>query len=418
MNLIIHRGAHEIGGSCVEVNSKGSSLLMDLGLPLETEPGRADPDLVPQTLTERLNNGTRFLGLLLTHAHPDHYGLAGCLPESIKRYCGKGTAALLDLAHRLRPTLDPAVNHQTFDPGRPLFIGPFKVTPFLMDHSIFDAYGFLIEAEGKSLFYTGDFRGHGRKPYTIRNLADNVSSVDVLLMEGTLLGGQEDRAAVSENELLEEFWKSFKETKGTALVSLSSTNIDRLVTIYKAARRAGRMLVVDFYQAELLERLGEFAKIPQASWDGLKVCYPQTLARRFERLGLKDILTRHRVNGLGWKKIESLKEKIVMSVRPGYEGDLSRFESLDGGIWIYSLWKGYLDKSNPWAAFKLFLEEKGVPIKYIHTSGHADLAALRLMVEALSPKKIVPIHSAKGEWFVDIFKNVFLLNDGVTMEIN
>jgi hypothetical protein len=32
-----------------------------------------------------------------------------------------------------------------------------------MDHSAFDAYGFLISAGDKSLFYTGDFRGHGRK---------------------------------------------------------------------------------------------------------------------------------------------------------------------------------------------------------------------------------------------------------------
>ena len=34
MRICIHRGAHQIGGSCVEVESQGQRLLLDLGLPL------------------------------------------------------------------------------------------------------------------------------------------------------------------------------------------------------------------------------------------------------------------------------------------------------------------------------------------------------------------------------------------------
>jgi ribonuclease J len=39
----------------------------------------------------------------------------------------------------------------------------FAVTPYLIDHSGFDAVAYLIEADGKRLFYSSDFRGHGRK---------------------------------------------------------------------------------------------------------------------------------------------------------------------------------------------------------------------------------------------------------------
>ena len=42
-------------------------------------------------------------------------------------------------------------------------IGGFKVTPYPMDHLAYDAYAFLIEAEGKKVIYSGDFREHGRK---------------------------------------------------------------------------------------------------------------------------------------------------------------------------------------------------------------------------------------------------------------
>jgi ribonuclease J len=37
MNLCIHRGAKEIGGSCVELEAEGQRLLLDLGLPLDAE---------------------------------------------------------------------------------------------------------------------------------------------------------------------------------------------------------------------------------------------------------------------------------------------------------------------------------------------------------------------------------------------
>lgn len=38
MNLTIHRGTHEIGGSCVEIESNGSRIVVDIGVPL-VKPG-------------------------------------------------------------------------------------------------------------------------------------------------------------------------------------------------------------------------------------------------------------------------------------------------------------------------------------------------------------------------------------------
>ena len=42
-------------------------------------------------------------------------------------------------------------------------IAGFDVTPYLMDHSAFDAYAYHVTDNKKSLLYTGDFRAHGRK---------------------------------------------------------------------------------------------------------------------------------------------------------------------------------------------------------------------------------------------------------------
>ena len=50
-----------------------------------------------------------------------------------------------------------------FESGKSFWIGDIEITPYLMDHSAFDAYAFIIKSNGKSLFYSGDFRIHGRK---------------------------------------------------------------------------------------------------------------------------------------------------------------------------------------------------------------------------------------------------------------
>ena len=42
----------------------------------------------------------------------------------------------------------------------PLRLGPFTVTPYLVDHSAFDSYAVLVEVAGRRLFYSGDVRAH------------------------------------------------------------------------------------------------------------------------------------------------------------------------------------------------------------------------------------------------------------------
>ena len=50
---------------------------------------------------------------------------------------------------------------KTFRAKDIITIGDMHVTPYFVSHSACDAYMFLIEAEGKSVLHTGDFREHG-----------------------------------------------------------------------------------------------------------------------------------------------------------------------------------------------------------------------------------------------------------------
>ena len=248
MRLRIHRGAREIGGSCVELEQDGQSLLIDLGLPLESEPA------LP-SLPGLLESDDHLLGVILSHPHLDHYGLLPLVRTDLPVWLGAGATQLLAAAapftagSRIPQTITTYRDRETF------VIGPFRVTPHLMDHSAFDAYGLLVEASGKRLFYSGDFRGHGRKAGTFdRFLAAPPADVDVMLMEGTSLGRERD--VTSEHDVEESAAAIMQASSGIVLTCFSGQNIDRFVSFFRACVRSGRTFVVDTYMANLIRGIG------------------------------------------------------------------------------------------------------------------------------------------------------------------
>ena len=106
-----------------------------------------------------------------------------------------------------------------------------------------------------------------------------------------------------------------------------------------------------------------------------------------------------------------------MTVRPSMKKDLREIENIDGGNLIYSLWEGYL--TNLYTAnFIEYLKNRHFKIYKIHTSGHADIATLQKMVDAIKPKNIVPIHTFNGTKYSDIFEYpVKVINDCEIMNL-
>ncbi len=418
MRFCIHRGSHQVGGSCVELFYRDTTILLDVGLPLDYDFSDDMESHLPQPLFDKLRRGEKNIdAVILSHAHLDHYGLAGMLPKGISVYCGSATSELINMSAQMNPEKMQPLKLQTFNAWETTQIGSFSIIPYLMDHSAFDAYGFLISAGGKNLFYTGDFRGHGRKAKLFDRLIQNPPRVNALLMEGTLIGERIEEPTITEQERETEFVNVIEETPGIALVTTSSQNIDRIVTIFRAAKRTGRKLIIDFYTAEILDRLKTYANLPHASWPRIRVCYPQLLSRRFEELGLKDILVRHRENGIKWTRVNEMENDTVMLIRAGFLWDIKKFLGLNGATWIYSLWPGYFEKSKPLRNLKSYLEDKSVRYEYLHTSGHAKIEDMKKLVDAIAPDNIIPIHSFYPDKFKSYFKNVKLVKDGETVNL-
>jgi ribonuclease J len=364
--------------------------------------------------------------VLISHPHKDHYGLMGRISPSCTVWMGKVTHKLIELTNTVGDK-PPVENVRYFEHDKEFEIGDIAVHPFLMDHSAVDAYAFLLKKDEKSLLYSGDFRMHGKKAKMFDWFCLKVEkNVDYLLLEGSTIG-RTDKPFRTENELEENFIQTFKQTKGITLVYVSSQNIDRLTTIYKASRKANKIMLVDFYTANVLKLVNKngYGSIPfpSFSYSKLKVYFPNSLTKRIYDLKKGEELvfpfTKYKI---GRDKIDEMADQLVMIVRPSVQQDLERYlHKYTDGCFIYSMWEGYINRPGKTKDFLNFIAAKGMPIndKDFHTSGHADLAGLKRMVEAVQPKNLVPIHTFEGDKYAELFQgtNVRRVDDREAVEI-
>lgn len=405
VRLTVHRATSQIGGNCIEVATGGHRILLDVGRPLAASNNATG--LLPATLDLEAPMD----GVLISHPHQDHYGLLNETPCKWPVYCGEPTRRLIQLnAAMFGKPIDR--DYRTWKSGRPFEAGPFRITPYLTDHSAFDAHMLLIEAAGKRLFYSGDFRMHGRKSVLVERLmASPPLDIDVLLMEGTNLGS--DKSCATESDLQTEFEALFRKTRGRVFVAWSAQNIDRTVTLYKACHEAGRALVIDLYTAEVLEILAEFGRLPQPDWSNVRVVVTKAMSWMYRNKGDEAFVERMVPHGMSAKKLSSTPERWVVMVRPSLMRDYANSGVAPNAddAWSWSMWRGYL-RNDDGRLVQQWFDDGGCRAAHIHTSGHASPADLKDFAKSIAPLWLVPIHGVAWNSEAEGFPPIRRLTDG------
>ena len=428
MKLTIHRGTHEIGGTCVELATENTRILIDIGLPLVDEDGQSfklgnylnlsKAEIVERKLAKDISGlykedkeSKQPDAILISHSHPDHYGLMPFVKSQIPLYLSEGCLELIKATYYFRG-LDPVFKTVEIVENKKCFsIGDFKITPYLVDHSGFDAYAFLIEAEGKRVFYSGDFRGHGKKSSLFnRFIADPPGDIDYLIMEGTGIDGKEGYCE-KEDELRDRLVTIFKEKRGLVFFACSSQNIDRISSLYSACRRSGRILVLDPYTVHLLDVLRKRApSIPQFDFKDIRVFFTSDSNTR--RLADDKILYKYKDSKITYDEIEEKKDSLVVKPSYGIRKAFAKKGYIDGSTLIYSMWGGYYENEKP------FWDEYDISPMHVHTSGHAGVTQLKKFASALNPTTIIPVHTMSPDKFPDYFGDkVKMLSDGKSTEL-
>ena len=382
MEINIIRGQNQIGGSIIEISSKSTKIILDIGSNLE------DKEIVVPEIDGLFKGEAKYDGVLISHYHSDHVGLATRILPDIPIYMGEKSYEIHKVSNEYMEK-EYLKEPKVFKVEEEFIIGDIKIIPYLCDHSAFDAYMFLLDCEGKKILYTGDFRSNGRKSF--EPLLRKLPKVDILITEGTNLSNNKiGKINLTERELEKKGIEILEGNDRPVFVLMASTNIDRIVTFYKIANTTKRLFLLDTYAGQITATIGGNIPNPR-TFSNVKIFL--TSSRKHE------ILENYKKNKISRDKIAN--SSFLMCVRASMKKYLEKYPeefSFGGCTMFYSMWEGYKKQENM-KEFLEFMKEKGVKIISLHTSGHADEKDFDRLIKKVEPKIIIPVHTENSEWF-------------------
>ncbi|MGB7105112.1 MAG: MBL fold metallo-hydrolase [Candidatus Acidiferrales bacterium] len=418
ITVAIHRGSNEIGGNCVEIATTKSRLILDVGMPLSEmmddgtsrrrKPDRVD--LIRRGVIKHIPGlfsvGPKIDGILLSHAHGDHFGLIEYTRPRIPVYLSRGASKMLMSGALFAGQSElPRERQKVLLPGKPRRIGEFLVTAYLVDHSSFGSLAFLIESGGKRIVYSGDLRLHGRKPGMAEDLLKAIrkAPLDLLIMEGTSLSrGQEP--GLSEQDVETLLVNSLKQTPGLALAMFSPQNADRLVSYYRAAVRTDRTLVLDPYAAFILYLIKSECKVPDPfQGKHMRIFVAESFLRSMAGRRLQKLIPRMKKVEVSRAEILAAPRNFLMIFREWMYERIFETKLPAGSRLFYSYWPGYLDTQPRLKELRAQLEKSGCGFDLVHASGHIYYQDIMEFIERVDPIKIMPIHTTAAVELEKIF---------------
>ena len=401
MKIKVHRGLEQIGGCITEISTGASRVFIDMGQNLpgngEKTTSEQDREMVESFFR---NNPKEHEAVVYTHAHEDHVGLFSYVPNNVPQYIGEGGKEILlakyDLikkGHELGGLMTEIIKEdkkkirklktfKTWQRTKPhakpksFNIGDIRITPFFNCHSIYDSYMLLIEADGRRIWHTGDYREHG---YMGKGLVPTLkcyaTNIDVLITEGTML--RRDDECIHEREVARRM-ASVMDAFKYVVVLASATDIERLASIKEASKKARKDLYI--CGGYMRQTMHIFTRCEAETSKGLFEFHPMYVGQR------------------NMYKVPVMRKKGFVLVAGVMQQDFVEelCEDLDPSevLFIYSAWDGYYKDpaqvmENP--LYKMF-RDKFSNVVDIHTSGHADRKTIKKVVETVNPKEVIVIH--------------------------
>lgn len=400
MEIKIIKGTHQIGGCITIIKSTKAKIVVDFGEDLdEAERKNLDTDALLKEI-----EGTN--AVFITHSHGDHVGLVNIVPNHIPIFMEEMTKRIVEIGADFGVNAPLKREVKTFTLAKdvitnPIVIEDMTVTPYIVDHSSYNSCMFLIESQGKRILHTGDYRSHGRKGRLFEPTLHKIGPVDCLITEGTTLTRSEKIKYKTEVELEEEARELFKKYD-QIFVLASSTNLDRIVTFYKA--RGDKMVVFDTFTNAITRSINfNITSDSQGIYRWNPIKYKKTKSKEFQRKYMDNTPD----YGFLPNYIMFIKQSMLIDLRK-----LKKENMITNACLVYSMWNGYIEKEEKIMHMIKEVKKMGIDFVELHTSGHADDETMKLLSSVLKPQKTIIIHT-ENEKMDDLpFPNVENVKDG------
>lgn len=383
LHVIPLGGVLEIGKNMTAYEYGDAIIVVDAGL-MFPEEEMLGVDIVIPDITFLEENRDRVLGIVLTHGHEDHIGALPYVLRSLDVPVFGTGLTLGFVANKLdeHGLLEQARLHEIQSGGK-LNLGEFSLEFVRVSHSIPDTVGLIIRTPVGTVFHSSDFK-FDQTP--IDGQLTDVGRLARLGEEGVVLAlcdvtnVEKSGFARSESEVGETLDRVFAQSPGRVIIAAFASNIHRVQQVYDVAARHGRRVAV------IGRSLQENCRIAE-ELGYLNV--PENARLRLDELDTVDpgstviITTGSQGEPLSALSRIALEEHKKISINPGDTVIISA-NPIPGNEDLILRTINRL--------FKQGAEVLYEPYAKVHASGHGNQEDIKMMLNLLKPKYVVPVH--------------------------
>ncbi len=439
LQLTCYGGVGEIGGNKFLLEAGDVRLFLDMGQTFQFLKGYfVDPWLMPRKrfglrdlltlgLMPRIRGlydrkalkGTgmrwtppEFDGVFISHPHYDHIFHLAYVDRDIPIHLGETAHTIIRSWEESSSRIDMGPHdYRTFRTGRVVRVDGIEVQPIHVDHSVPGAYGFLIHTAEGTVVYTGDLRWHGPHGEMTDDFMEAVMEARplALITEGTRMEPKESRVDYSEGQVLEGSTKIIQRAGDSLVVAtFYPRDIDRMRTLYMASGEGGREFITSARTAYLLRALESdpglhFPRV-FSEYDAKAYFREMASSKTWER-ELRDYLGDRAVDA---EYIREHQGEVVLQLDFSHLAELVDIAPDSGGHFIHSKSEPFQEDDIEDEILRNWLRRFSLVHHQLHASGHASRKDLEQMVDQMSPRKVIPVHTEHPEMFVGLAKDVEL----------
>jgi ribonuclease J len=384
VRLVPLGGLEEVGRNCSFLEYKNEIVIIDMGLQFPEDETPGIDYIIPNVdyLEKKKQN---IAGIILTHGHYDHIG---ALPHVLARlgnppiYATSITKAIIEKRSDDFPNA-PKMNIQIVKDGDEIKISKNMTALFFgVPHTIPETTGVMMKTPIGNIVHFADFRldyDDEGNPHGLEEFEKlGKMGVHTFMVDST--NAEKPGHSVSEKTVERNLEEIFRTAEGRIVVATFSSLITRIAEIIKIAEKIGRKVALNGYSMKtniaIAQNLG-FVKAKEGTLISVeeiskykddKVLILTTGAQGESNAGLMKI-----ING----------EHRHIKIKPGDTFVLSS-SVIPGNERSVQTVKDNLARQGAIVFHSALVD--------IHSSGHAPKGDIKLVIELLKPKFLVPVH--------------------------